>query len=254
MHGSALEEARSSTSWGRAVLQSGVYAQELLTALFQRGTVAVSENARRFNPFVRRVIPNGVDLDAFRPNAANASPHPTILFVGAPTGRKRGAWLLDQFACVIRPRFPDAQLHMVSTSGAASPGVTYHCGITSAALVALYQSSWVYASPSTYEGFGLPYLEALACGTPVVATPNPGSREVLDGGRFGVLADDDRFAGEVCRLLADAHVRQRLALAGLERAAEYDISRMAVRYEQLIQELVPSSSRLSRKSAPEMTA
>jgi glycosyltransferase involved in cell wall biosynthesis len=235
------------------VLQSGVYAQELLTALLQRGTVAVSDNARRFNPFVRRVIPNGVDLDAFRPDAAIKSRHPTILFVGALSGRKRGAWLLDQFDRVIRARFPDAQLHMVTAAGPASSGVTYHCGITSASLVRLYQSSWVYASPSTYEGFGLPYLEALACGTPVVATPNPGSREVLDHGRFGVLAADDRFADEVCRLLSDAQVRQRLACEGVERAAEYDMARTALRYEQLIQERVASSRRLPRQSATEMT-
>ena len=254
MHGSALEEALSATSVGRAALQAGVYAQELLTALLQRGTVGVSENARRFNPFIRRIIPNGADLNVFRPNPGAKSLHPSIVFVGALTGRKRGLWLLDQFEMIIRPRFPDAQLHMVTTPGPATHGVTYHCGITSAMLVRLYQSAWVYASPSTYEGFGLPYLEALACGTPVVATPNPGSREVLDTGRFGALADDEGFGSEMCRLLADAPLRESLARAGLERAAEFDVSRMAARYEELIHELVPSARRLSRKPAPEMTA
>src|SRR5206468_7722411 len=132
---------------------------------------------------------------------------------------------------IVRPRFPDAQLHMVTPSGPAHPGVTYHYGITSAALVGLYQSSWVYASPSTYEGFGLPYLEALACGTPVVATPNPGSREVLGDGRFGRLASDEQFAAEICRLLSDEPACERLSRAGLERAAEHAISRTAEWYE-----------------------
>ncbi|MER3405656.1 MAG: hypothetical protein C4289_11280, partial [Chloroflexota bacterium] len=40
---------------------------------------------------------------------------------------------------------------------------------------------------SAYEGFGRPYIEAMACGTPVVATPNPGALEVLEGGRYGVI-------------------------------------------------------------------
>jgi phosphatidyl-myo-inositol alpha-mannosyltransferase len=239
MHGSALEEARSSTSIGRTVLQYGVYLQELLTALLQRGTVAVSENSKRSNPFIRQVIPNGVDLDLFRPNVELKTLAPSILFVGALTGRKRGSWLLEQFERVIQPVFPDAELHMVTERGPAHAGVYYHCGVTSEALVRLYQAAWVYASPSTYEGFGMPYLEALACGTPVVATPNPGSHEVLDEGRFGCLAPDDRFAEEVGRLLGNEVARERMVRAGLARAAEYDINRSAALYEQLIGQLVP---------------
>ena len=240
MHGSAREEARSATSIGRRVLQYGVYLQELITARLQHGTVGVSENTRLSNRFVRRVIPNGIDLRVFRPNAAARSRVPSILFVGALGGRKRGSWLLQQFRDEIRPALPDAELHMVATTGEAQPGVHYHTGVTAAELVRLYQSSWIYASPSTYEGFGLPYLEAMACGTPVVATPNPGSREVLDEGRCGRLAADADFADTVRRLLTDAPERTRLSRVGLDRAAEFDIARAAASYEGLIEELTGS--------------
>ncbi|HEY6360411.1 MAG TPA: glycosyltransferase, partial [Vicinamibacterales bacterium] len=54
-HGSAFGEARSARSIGRTLLQLGVYAQELLTAVLQNGAVSVSESGRRQNPFVRRV-------------------------------------------------------------------------------------------------------------------------------------------------------------------------------------------------------
>lgn len=238
MHGSALEEAFSATSPGRAALQAGVYLQELVTALLQRGTVAVSANSRRYNPFIHRVIPDGIDLAVFHPDQMARSQRPSILCVGALEGRKRGSWLLDRFDQVIRPAFPDAELHMVTTPGRPVAGVTYHTGIAAEALVRLYQYAWVYASPSTYEGFGLPYVEALACGTPVVATPNPGSREVLDDGRFGRLASDEEFAREVCRLLADGGERHRAAREGLERASQYDIARSAALYEGVIEELV----------------
>jgi glycosyltransferase involved in cell wall biosynthesis len=67
MHGSAWGEAASATSLGRSLLQYGVYAQELLTALVESGTVAVSENTRYANPFIRHVIPNGVDTRLFQP-------------------------------------------------------------------------------------------------------------------------------------------------------------------------------------------
>jgi phosphatidyl-myo-inositol alpha-mannosyltransferase len=238
MHGSALEEARSATSFGRKLLQGGVYVQELLTAMLQRGTVGVSENTRASNRFVRRVIPDGIDLSLFRPDPAARSARPSILFVGAMGGRKRGAWLLDRFVQDIRPRCPDAELHMVTAAGPLTDGVVYHTGVDRPTLAHLYQQAWAYASPSSYEGFGLPYVEALACGTPVVATPNPGSREVLAEGRYGRLVSDQAFASTVCSLLENESERAALARDGLRRAAEYDIAASAEAYEQLIEELV----------------
>lgn len=238
MHGSAREEARSATSIGRTVLQYGVYVQELLTARLQRGTVGISENTRVSNPFVRRVIPDGIDLDLFAPADGERSATPMVLFVGAMGGRKRGAWLLERFQREIRPAFPDAELHLVCTPGEPADGVHYHTGLERPALAALYQRAWVYASPSTYEGFGLPYVEAMACGTPVVASSNPGSLEVLSGGRYGLVVDDEAFASTICRLLGSRAEREALGRAGLARAADYDIRRSAAAYEAVIEELV----------------
>ena len=238
MHGSALEEAKSATSWGRKLLQTGVYVQELLTAILQPGTVGVSENTCVSNRFVRRVIPNGIDLCLFRPDEAERSVRPSVMFVGATGGRKRGGWLLEQFELHIRPQHPEAELHLVASPGRPVDGVVYHTGIDRTSLARLYRQAWVYASPSTYEGFGLPYVEALASGTPIVATANPGSREVLANGTYGSLVEDAEFGSAVCQLLANQHERAALARKGLSRAAEYDVRRSAAVYEKLIQELV----------------
>ncbi len=238
MHGTALEEARSARSIGRRVLQLGVYAQELLTAATQRGTVGISENTRQFNPFVRRVIPDGIDLRMFQPAAGARSPRPMLLFVGAMSGRKRGTWMLDLFTTRIRPLCPDAVLHMVSSPGPATSGVVYHTGIDREALADLYRQAWLFLSPSTYEGFGLPYVEAMACGTPVVATPNPGSCEVLADGRYGRLVADDAFADTIGALLGDEVERARMTREGLRRAADFDILTSARAYEALLEELV----------------
>jgi len=237
LHGSALGEARSSTSLGRCILQSGIYVQELLTALLQRGVVAGSENAQRYNPFVRHVIPYGVDGDVFRPSSEPTSVEPSVLFVGSLDGRKRGRFLIDGFLREIRTRHPLATLTMVGASGPAYPGVTYLTGVTDTQLARLYRQAWVYASPSTYEGFGLPYLEAMACGTPVVASENPGSVEVLAAGAYGLLPADDDFASAVSSLLGDGPRRAELSALGLARARDYSLTRMLDSFEEFLLDL-----------------
>ena len=81
----------------------------------------------------------------------------------------------------------------VGPPGVDAPGITYYTGIGDAELASLYRRAWVYASPSTYEGFGLPYIEAMACGTAVLATPNAGSREVIGAHQYGRLVEDAGF-------------------------------------------------------------
>jgi phosphatidyl-myo-inositol alpha-mannosyltransferase len=234
MHGSALGEARHATSVGRRLLQCGVYAQELLTALTGARTVGVSANTLRDNRFIHHVIPHGADTRIFHPEPIGKTPMPSIVFVGTAGGRKRGAFLLDVFARVVRPVHPDAQLKFVGPAGPAAPGVSYHTGVSDEDLAALYRRAWIYASPSAYEGFGLPYLEAMACGTSVVATPNPGSREVLQDGRCGVLAEDAAFGDAVLALLGDAARRRHMEAVGLRRAHELSLDAMLDRYETLL--------------------
>jgi phosphatidyl-myo-inositol alpha-mannosyltransferase len=237
MHGSARREALHATSIGRAVLQWGVYLQELLTAFLSPSTViGVSANTQRDNPFVRRVIPNGVDTHTFHPQPVGKSPHPSIVFVGALHGRKRGDFLLDIFNRQIRPVFPDAELTFVGAKGQLHDGVTYVTGVPDDDLAALYRRAWVCAAPSTYEGFGLPYLEAMACGTAVIATPNPGSREVL-GEDYRGLVDDSGFAASLIEVLTDERRRHALETAGIRRALDFSLDRMVDQYEALLNDL-----------------
>ena len=237
MHGTAWEEATSATSIGRFVLQSGVYVQELLSALINQNTVGVSHNTRRRNPFVRHTIPHGVDGRLFQPSPQEKTTAPSILFVGTNSGRKRGAFLLDVFQREIQPRYPDASLMFVGPAGPQLPGVTYYTGVADEELASLYRRAWVFASPSTYEGFGLPYLEAMASGTAVVATPNPGSREVLADGRFGRLVADQAFGGALLDLLAHEDVRRAAELGGISRAQQFRAETMIDRYEALLMQL-----------------
>lgn len=95
----------------------------------------------------------------------------------------------------------------------------------------------LYVHTCQFEGFGYTMLEALACGTPVVATDCPyGPREVLGGGRYGVLVppeDAESLARALDLILADPERRHRLAELGRVRAEELSVKRMAHGYEQM---------------------
>jgi glycosyltransferase involved in cell wall biosynthesis len=89
-------------------------------------------------------------------------------------------------------------------------------------LPALYSAAEVFAFPSLYEGFGLPILEAMACGTPVVASRASCLPEVAEGA--AVLIDPtnvDGLADALQRVLTDPTLRQGLTQRGRERAAQY---------------------------------
>ena len=80
-------------------------------------------------------------------------------------------------------------------------------------LAQLYREAACLVFPSRFEGFGLPVLEAMACGTPVVAVPEPALQEVA--GDAAVWVEESELGEGIRRALAE---RERLVAAGLERA------------------------------------
>lgn len=95
-------------------------------------------------------------------------------------------------------------------------------------LVALYQAATAFVYPSLYEGFGLPILEAMASGTPVIASRAASIPEVV--GDAGLLLDPLDVAGwtdAIVTIVNDEHVRTRMREAGLARAAQFTWERTA---------------------------
>ena len=110
-------------------------------------------------------------------------------------------------------------------------------------LLALYRSAHALVYPSRYEGFGLPLLEAMACGTPVIAARTSSIPEVV--GEAAVLLDPDDEEGWIAaidRVLEDAPHRARLRDAGASRAREFSWRRTAEETARVYRRLLDNAS------------
>jgi glycosyltransferase involved in cell wall biosynthesis len=159
-------------------------------------------------------------------------PQRYILSLGTVQPRKNFTGLMEAFA---RLSVPDLALVIVGGRGWLSDGI-YRAAeelglgarvrflgfVDDADLPALYSQAEVFALPSLYEGFGIPLLEAMACGTPVIAADNSSLPEVV--GQAGILVsarDAGALADAMRQLLAHPERRQELAQRGLARACRF---------------------------------
>lgn len=237
-YGSALMEARTATRWLRRGSQLYYYGLEWISSSTNRHCVAISETTRRYLPLVRTCIPCGYDPAIFFPGGER-TPYPSMLFVsGTLEGRKRGDLLLATFAR-IRQDYPNARLTIVSPDRADGPGITCVSNLDAGDLGCLYRSHWMLCSTSSYEGFGVPYVEALASGLPIVTTLNHGAAEVLRYGQLGVLSPPGQLWRALEDLIDDASRRRALTETGIQAAQSYSIDVVAERYESMYGELLP---------------
>jgi len=236
MYGSCLSEAIHIHGLKARTRMAALGLTEIAASLSADTTVAISRNTCDWYPWIRRVIPCGVELGRFRPG--DKAPTPTLLFVGTYEQRKRGRLLMEVFEREVRPAVPEARLWMVCSDAPAAPGVEVLGRLGDDELADRYRRAWAFCLPSTYEGFGVPYVEAMASGTAVVASPNPGAREVLEQGRLGVIAEDGALGRELIDLLTSPGRRQALADRGLAAAARYDWGAVAAEYESVYADLL----------------
>ena len=185
------------------------------------------------------VTPAFHPLDASHPRLAAVRqkyslPEHFVLYVGLIEPRKNIPTLLQAFAQVA-PQFPDRRLVLVGRRGwmvetldqqIASLGladkVLFPGYVERADLPMVYNSAECFVYPSFYEGFGLPVLEALACGLPVITSDVSSMPEIV--GPAGLLlppSDSQALAAALQRLLSDPAERQRLASQGPARAAQF---------------------------------
>jgi glycosyltransferase involved in cell wall biosynthesis len=200
--------------------------------------LAVSERTRRDLrelygvPDERIVVTlNGVD-PAFTPG--NGSSDDYLLFVGAIQERKGplvaadAAAVLGRRLVVVGPEKEPQLARELERRGADLRG-----WVEKPELAELYRRAAAVLVPSRFEGFGLPVVEAMACGAPVVATAEPALLEVA--GDAAVFAAPGEFAAGVERALAE---RDRLRAAGLERVRAFSWAETARRTAAVYREVL----------------
>jgi glycosyltransferase involved in cell wall biosynthesis len=193
-------------------------------------------------------VPNGVS-EEFYPRQGSADlvafrqkmqlPEEFLLFVGTLQPRKNLIGLLRAFARV--PRAQRLPLYVVGGEGwmyssifdeVARLGIANEVQFpgyaASETLPLWYSAATAFIYPSYYEGFGLPVLEAMACGTPVITSNRSSLPEVV--GDAGVLTnpdDPEDIADKLVSLLDDSEQRAKLATSGRERASTFTWQRTA---------------------------
>lgn len=205
-----------------------------LDAVFTSSEVCKRQIADDFGVRPERLVNlrNGLDTELFAPDPRVArNPH-EILCVGRSTDPNKGIETL--IAALARTPEP-IRLTLVDDDGsdnkvrrwAREQGVQDRITLTgrvdSSALIELYRRAALVVVPSRFEGFGLPAVEAMACGTPVVATRAGALSEVIERTGGGLLVDRDdpaALAGGITRLANDANLRESLAKRGRERVVE----------------------------------
>ena len=218
------------------------------------GVVTVSEFSRRelidlagLDPSRLTVIPGGVDA-RFAPGADRTRAaerlglaRPYVLTVATDDRRKN----VEKLAPVARALATEG-IELVwagdrrpyFAAAAEAAGVRSLGYVDDADLPGLYAGARAFVLPSRYEGFGLTCLEAMACGTPVVAADRAALPETCGDAGLLVDPDDGTALTRAVRIAAtDVAAREAMRAAGLRRAAQFSWDRTAARVDALLTEL-----------------
>ena len=199
------------------------------------------------------VIPLGYDAQHFTPGDPQGPipQQPYLLHVGQAYPHKNLRRLIQAFAQVA-PAHPELrlvlagkphptetpQLKALAAELGLQPRVEFRAYVPYAELPDLYRAALAFVFPSLWEGFGLPVLEAMACGTPVITSLGSGTQEVADTSALLVdPAYTDALTQTLRRLLDQPSLQEQCRRQGLERAAQFSWAATATATQAVLQKL-----------------
>jgi glycosyltransferase involved in cell wall biosynthesis len=230
--------------------------------------IAVSEHTRQdlldsygVEPDRVSVIPLGVDFDVFRPASEDAVREvrrrfgidgPYVVTLGAVEPRKGLPSIVRAYAALdvdVRPTLvhvgpvvawnPEGWETLRPVLDDLSPstrrGIVFTGYVSDEDKVALLSGAEALIYTSLYEGFGLPIVEAMACGTPVLTSNVSASPETAGGAALLVdPTDEASITAGIERLLTDTSLRERLRVAGIARSREFSWTRTSVKTAEVL--------------------
>jgi len=190
-------------------------------------------------------IPVGIDQTLLASDAPIArADRPSVLFLGQTKYRKGWDILVRAIPDIVRA-IPTARFIFAGHTGrdradfdalardlGVSEAIEAPGRVSETEKVRLLRSSWVLTLPARYEGFGIPLVEAMMVGTPVVTTNVPACNEIVRDGETGLIAEPDNpaaLAAALIHLLGDAALRRRLAEAAAGDVAKRYEARVVAR-------------------------
>jgi glycosyltransferase involved in cell wall biosynthesis len=201
----------------------------LVTSEFVRGRAV---ELRELDPARVHVVPHAIDHSVF--TLADEEPEPMVLYPARPWPHKNHPRLFEAFARIRETR---PQLRLVLTGGGLErleplpDGVESLGSVEPEHLASLYRRAACLVYPSLYEGFGLPVLEAMACGCPVAASNAGAIPEVA--GDAAVLFDPNDVDAMANAMVEADRRRDELRTLGLAQAAKYTWDGPARRHEDV---------------------
>jgi len=177
-----------------------------------------------------------------------------ILFVGTLEKRKNILGLLKAFVRLkqLTKKFQELKLVLVGNQGYGFVEISAYLDrhqlsdsiiltnyVREDELITLYNLAELFVYPSLYEGFGIPLLEAMACGVPIIANDIPSTREVVNNAAVLVNSNDEEtFARTMLKVLENKNLRDELIFKGVERVREFSWDINARKHLEAYKELL----------------
>lgn len=204
-------------------------------------STSVAEEAVRWFGVARsrvEIVPNGVDEFFSSRGDQDAHEDDYLLYVGTIEPRKGLDDLLTVWESLPSPR---PRLILCGSAGWGDVSLPHGVEVTGyvdrARLRELYRGARAFVYPSRYEGFGIPPLEAMACGAPVIATRTGAIPEYAEGAALLITpCDRNALRDALVRLLGDDDLQRSLRARGPERARRYTWERSAALMTELLAE------------------